>query len=204
LNINDEDIDPQATEPPITRIGVSEQTFSLIRYEICSTSRKLSYIPPGEGLCRRLATSRTLSEKEEIVKELHERLESKYLVFCHDAGPMYWVTATVARLIVAKMGLVIYSPHLAEGLPQSIKDRLFIGSIEIMEYSQLLQNEVSTKKWGWVSNVNDITIINTNPQLALPYIRSMACNRLHPWRDMRKAPQRHPGTRLESSRRVLQ
>lgn len=125
-------------------------TFSLIRYEICYTYRKISYVPPGDGPCKRAAKTRTLAEKEEIIKELHERLESKYLVFCKNAGPLYWVTATISRLIVAKMALIIYSPHLSEGLPQSVKDRLFIASIEIMEYSQLLEHEVSTRKWGWV------------------------------------------------------
>lgn len=94
---------------------------------------------------------------------------------------MFWVTATVSRLIVAKMGLIIYSPHLAEGLPQLVKDRLFIASIEILEYSQLLEHEVTTKKWGWVSTMIDITMIKTNPQLALPYIRSMACNSVYSW-----------------------
>jgi hypothetical protein len=152
-NINDEDLDPHSTEPPTPRIGVTEQTFSLIRYEICHTARKLSYVPPGEGPCKQAAKNRTLAEKEEIVKELQERLESKYLIFCQDAGPMYWVTATISRLILAKVGLVIYSPHIAEGLPQSVKDRLFIAAIEIMEYSQLLEHEVSTRKWGWVSTV---------------------------------------------------
>lgn len=164
-------------------------TFSLIRYEICHTQQKLSYIPPGEGPCKRAANSRSLAEKEQIVKELNERLESKYLVFCHNAGPLYWVTATVARLIVAKMGLIIYSPHLAEGLPQSVKDRLFIASIEIMEYSQLLEQEVSSKKWGWVSNLTEISIANANGESAIPYIRSMACNCVHSWRDMLQASQ---------------
>jgi hypothetical protein len=189
LNINDEDIDPQSTEPPPSRIGVSEMMFCLIRYEICHTQRKLSYTPPGEGPCKRAAQYRTLAEKEEMVKELHDRLESKYLVFCHNSGPLYWVTATVTRLIVAKMGLIIYSPHLAEGLPQSVKDRLFIASIEIMEYSQLLEHEVQTKKWGWVSNITDISITNTNAESAIPHIRSMACNCIYSWRDMLQASQ---------------
>lgn len=136
---------------PEPHIGVSEQTFCLIRYEICHVGRRLSYTPPGEGPCKRAARSRSLSDKEAIVKELLDRLEAKYLVHCHNAGPLYWVAATVARLIVAKMGLMIYSPHLKEGLPQSVKDHLFISAIEIMEYSQLLETEVSTKKWGWVS-----------------------------------------------------
>jgi hypothetical protein len=107
-------------------------------------------MPPGDGPCKTAFRSRTLEDKERIVKDLRDRLEAKYLVYCQAASPLYWVAATVARLVVAKMGLIIYSPHLSEGLPQSIKDQLFIASIEIMEYSQLLETESSTKKWSWV------------------------------------------------------
>lgn len=59
-------------------------------------------------------------------------------------------------LVVAKMGLIIYlgTPGVANDLPQVVKDRLFIASIEIMEYSRLLETEASTKKWGWVRNAD--------------------------------------------------
>lgn len=87
------------------------------------------------------------------------------------------------------MGLIIYSPHLAEGLPDLVRGRLFIAAIEIMEYSKLLENEVSTKKWGWVSKLNIIYITDADTDLAVPYICSMARNCLHPWRDMRKTSQ---------------
>jgi hypothetical protein len=127
-------------------------TFCLIRFEICSTSRKLSYIPPGDGPCHTKAKNATLADKEKLVRECHERLESNYLVYCEDAGPLFWVAATVARLIVAKMGLIIYlgTPGVADNLSQDVKDRLFIAAIEIMEYSRLLETEGTTKKWGWL------------------------------------------------------
>jgi hypothetical protein len=155
LNVNDADLDPNATEPPIPIVGVSEMTFCLIRFEICNTSRRLSYIPPGQGPCHVAATSATLADREQMVRDCHENLEKNYLVYCQDAGPLFWVAATIARLIVAKMGLIIYlgTPGVAEGLPQSVKDRLFIAAIEIMEYSRLLETEASTKKWGWVSGL---------------------------------------------------
>ncbi len=174
-------------------------TFSLIRYEICHTSRQLAYVPPGEGPCRVAAKARTLADKEKIVKSLQERLENKYLVHCHGAGPLFWVAATVARLIVAKMGLIIYTPHIEAGLSQEIKDRLFIVSIEIMEYSKLLETEVSTKQWGWVKTPNHLLLADTDNAIAFPHLRSMACHCFHSWRDLLQTSISTCGPRLESS-----
>lgn len=190
---------------PTPRIGLSEQTFCLIRYEICATTRKLNYMPLGDGPCKTAFRSRSLEEKEQIVKDLRDRVEAKYLVYCQSSGPLYTVAATVARLIVAKMGLIIYSPHLSEGLPQSIKDQLFIASIEIMEYSQLLETEASTKKWGWVMLPNDEPFqIKTDSLTAFPYIRPVACNCLYPRRGNCETKKRLGRSWLESSRRRFQ
>ena len=154
LSINDEDLDPEATEPPVPRPGVSEMTFCLIRYEICALARRLTYIPPGRSPCKEAAESMTLEAKEQLVKDCADRLEEKYLKYCEDAGPLYWVAATVARLITAKMSLIIYHPLTQPGKPnslsQDIKDRLFMASIEIIEYSRILESEASTKQWGWL------------------------------------------------------
>lgn len=153
LSINDADLDPDATEPPTPRTGVSEMTFCLIRYEICSLTRRLSYVPPGSG-CPQRASLVTLEEKERMIKECADRLEEKYLQYCEEAGPLYWVAATVARLITAKMSLIIYHPLTQPGLPsplsQDVKDRLFMASIEILEYSSVLKSEASTRQWGWL------------------------------------------------------
>lgn len=99
LNVNDVDLDPNDTKPPTPRVGVTEMTFCLIRFEICSASRKLSYIPPNPGPCHTKCVNSTLADKEKLVRECHERLESKYLVYCENAGPLFWVAATVARYV---------------------------------------------------------------------------------------------------------
>lgn len=160
LSINDTDINPDSETLPTPREGVSELTFSLIRYEICALTRALQYVPPGrsdnktQGWTPRTTASLTLEQKESLIKECADRLERKYLQYCTDAGPLYWVAATVARLIIAKMNLIIYyplsRPSQPQTLPQDIKDRLFMTSIEIMEYSRALQFEGTTRKWGWL------------------------------------------------------
>jgi len=145
-------------------------TFCLIRYEICNLTRKLTYTPPGETPWK-IAGKQPLSleEKEEMIRDCARHLEKTYLRYCEDAGPLYWVAATVARLILAKMSLIIYHPLTQPGKPKSlsrdIKDRLFMASIEIIEYSRILESEASTKQWGWLFHT-------CNQTISLPYIPS--------------------------------
>jgi hypothetical protein len=107
-NCNDVDIDPSNMSPPTPLRGVSEMTFCLIRYEICHTARRLGYEPPGDSPCGNAARGASLADKEKLVRILHERLEENYLQYCLDSGPLFWVAATIARLIVAKMSLIVY------------------------------------------------------------------------------------------------
>lgn len=174
LNINDSQLDPSDTEFPEPHEGVSELTFCLIRYEIANAARRLAYIPPT-GPCLIRAQKFSLEDKEQMLRELQDRLENIYLKHCDSAGPLFWVAATVARLVLSKMSLIIYGFHqtgTVDTLPQHIKDRLFIASIEIMEYSQLLQTEATTKKWGW--------LFHTYTQWhAMAYILREVCVRPH-------------------------
>ncbi|KAK2625532.1 hypothetical protein QTJ16_004844 [Diplocarpon rosae] len=155
LSINDEDLDPEATEEPAERSGVSDMTFCLIRFEVCTLTQKLTYIPQGPVPSETsMGEMLSLEEKEQMIRECAANLEQKYLQYCDDAGPLYWVTAKIARLIIANMFLVIYYPLTLPGKPstlsQDIRDRLFMSSIEIIEYSRILESEASIKKWGWL------------------------------------------------------
>jgi hypothetical protein len=81
-------------------------------------------------------------------------MEEKYLKDCDMTNPLCWVTATISRLIMSKMWLIVYHPHQRKdggaSLPQITKDRLFITSLENVEYSLLLETEARTMKWSWL------------------------------------------------------
>lgn len=149
-------------------------TFCLIRYEICNLTRKITYVPPGKTPCSIANKHLTIEDKERMVREVADHLETTYLQYCDDAGPLYWVAATVARLIIAKMSLIIYHPLTQPGKPnglsQDIKDRLFMASIEIIEYSRVLESEATTKQWGWLFH----TYIQWH---AIAYILGELCHR---------------------------
>lgn len=152
-NCNDSDLDPDQKEPPQPRHGVSEMTFCLIRFEICSLIRSISYSPPGKCLWSDIPPT-SFEEKERMVKENGLHLEKTYLQYCENKGPLYWVAATVARLITAKMSLILYHPLIQPdktfNLTADTRDRLFMAAIETLEYAKLLEAEAATRKWGWL------------------------------------------------------
>ncbi|KAL8695075.1 MAG: hypothetical protein Q9218_000353 [Villophora microphyllina] len=156
LNINDDDISPNMKEYPSEHEGATEMTFDLIRYTVSATARRLSYVPPGPGKCRKKNETFTLEHKERLMEELHQHVENKYLKYCDMKNPLHWVAGTVLRLVLAKMWLVVHHPVQREQgadnkeLSQDTKDRLFRTSVDIIQWSNLLEMEPSTKKWGWL------------------------------------------------------
>ena len=164
LNINDADISPDSTELPKARVGPTDLTFNLIRWEICSFARKLhqasTTVTPD---MTREETLRTLEEREALLLDVYNRLEAEYLGDSStEQNPMYFLTMTVARLIVAKMITVIYqpvlfsfpadatvfSPHLSQSC--RLRERLFIAAIEIFEYNQILNTDPRCRQWRWL------------------------------------------------------
>ncbi|KAF2119549.1 fungal-specific transcription factor domain-containing protein [Lophiotrema nucula] len=154
LNINDTDLEPSMKAFPEERIGFTDMTFCLIRFEVANIFRRILYVPPGPNRCNQFFATLTIPEKEKWISECHQRLEDKYLKNCDMSIPLYWVTATISRLVMSKMWLIVYHPHQRRdggaSLPQETKDKLFITSLENIEYSLLLETEARTMKWGWL------------------------------------------------------
>jgi hypothetical protein len=80
MNINDDDIYPDMKEPPKERVGCTEMTFCLMRFELSVVMRRLNFTAPGDDDPD--ANKRTLEEKEKLIDQCHRVLEEKYLQFC--------------------------------------------------------------------------------------------------------------------------
>ncbi|KAI5197397.1 hypothetical protein AUEXF2481DRAFT_27177 [Aureobasidium subglaciale EXF-2481] len=155
LNVNDEDLFPAMKKLPEERQGCTDMSFCLIRFEVANTFRRLNYIPPGEPRqCGDFFASVTLEDKERWINECHKRLEERYLRHVDTSVPLYWVTATVARLMMSKMWLMIYHPYQrkdgGKSLSEEVRDKLFITSLENIEYASLMETESRTEKWSWL------------------------------------------------------
>jgi len=111
LNVNDSDLDPNMTEFPEERTGFTDMTFSMIRFEVTDILRNILYIPPGPNKCNEFFANLTISEKEKWISDCHQRLEDRYLKDSDMSIPLFWVTATISRLIMSKMWLIVYHPY---------------------------------------------------------------------------------------------
>lgn len=180
LNINDHDLTPEMKESPQEHDGWTEMTFDLIRCTVTTSIRRIIWAPAGPSPCRVKSAKMTLEDKEKLIEELHQHIENKYLKKCDLTNPLQWVGATVTRLIMAKLWLVIHHPFQredrGEGLPQEVKDRLFLTSLEVIEFSLLLETERATAKWGWLFRtyiqwhavayvLSQLTVRTTGPQV---------------------------------------
>ncbi|USP76389.1 DNA binding protein [Curvularia clavata] len=154
LNVDDSDLHPDMTEFPQERQGFTDMTFCLLRFEITKLMRRITYVPPGPNKCTEFFANLTIEQKEKWITDYHHALEAKYLKNCDMSVPLCWVAATVSRLVMSKMWLIVYHPHQRKDggatLPQATKDKLFISSLESIEYGLLLETEARTMKWGWL------------------------------------------------------
>ncbi|KAI5865687.1 fungal-specific transcription factor domain-containing protein [Durotheca rogersii] len=153
LNINDADITPEMTEFPEEQTGPTDVTFCLIRYEICALARRIHFATNGMAPCQTRGTSQ---ERDAMLLECYERIEKKYLRTCgdKDSDLLHWVAAMIARLIMAKLRLIIYQPVLlhstGQEINQDIRHRLFMASLEVVEYTKVLNTEPRCRQWRWL------------------------------------------------------
>lgn len=174
LNIDDEALDSTSVEPPAVETKFTETTLSLARYEIVSELRRLrsKFYIPGNLLDGESYPS--LREIDRATDDLKGRLEEKYLKHCNAKLPFHWFMIVVARMMVARMWICVHHPvqlGVARGsLPDRIKDRLFIVSLDIVEAWLLLQSETKFRKWRWAFQ-------NYVPWQALAFILLELCIR---------------------------
>lgn len=154
LNVDDDQLYPDMTVLPEPKRGCTQMTFGLIRFEISTTMRRLQFVPPDQNRCHRPSPEISIERKEKWVKEMHERLEDKFLKDADLSVPLYWVVATISRLIMSKMWLVIYHPYQrldgGASLPQEVRDKLFMSSLENLEYTISLESNEQTRKYAWL------------------------------------------------------
>jgi hypothetical protein len=109
--VNDVDLKPDMTEFPEEQNGFTDMTFCLLRFEVANIFRRILYIPPGPNRCTEFFAGLSIAEKEKWITECHARMEEKYLQNMDMTIPLCWVTATISRLIMSKMWLIVYHPH---------------------------------------------------------------------------------------------
>ncbi|KAF4998326.1 hypothetical protein FGRMN_3206 [Fusarium graminum] len=154
-NINDTDIDPSFTEIPTPRQGRTDSAICLSRYEIAALSRGLFAAVAQMRPVDNKDIEKSLEERERMLVEVYERMEDKFLKhLVREDDPIFWVASLVSRIMMAKIGLIIYQPVLFPGTgpeaSKEIRSRLWQSCIEIVEYSHILNIDPCCRQWRWL------------------------------------------------------
>jgi hypothetical protein len=157
LNVNDDDLYPEMTEPPAEREGCTDSTFCLIRCEITSSLRRANYVCPGAQF-RAPDNMPPISRCERMIQVISDRCEQRYIKHCDMNVPIQWCAATVGRLILAKLWLIVHHPMTRRDrgttVSQATRESLFLTAIEVLEFGRLLEADPKTAKWGWLFRTN--------------------------------------------------
>lgn len=154
LNINDADISPTSTGTVTAREGRTDTVVCIVRYEICALHRRLFTAMTELSPVDSDDIAKSLEERERMLIEVYDSIEQKFLKHtAEDDDPIYWMASLVARVIMAKTGLIIYQPVLFPGtgpeLSNEIRSRLWVSTIEIVEYNYILNTDHRCRQWRW-------------------------------------------------------
>ena len=147
LNINDTDIEPASQAVPTEREGLTDMWFSLILFEVCDLTQQVMALAGKDGAPR-------LDEQERLLNEISQKFERAYFRHLAESGNiMYWVWVNVARIVIAKMTLIIYFPMLfsspSEHFTDGVRNKLFVSAIELAEYNHALNSEPACRHLRW-------------------------------------------------------
>jgi hypothetical protein len=148
LNINDADIEPEKRQPPVERQPLTDMTFTIITFEVCHAQRLLM-TPADKG------GPSGPDEQSRLLNEIFESLDRRYLQHTTETNNItYWVIVNIARLIVAKITLLIHLPVLFsspnEHLSDEIRNKLLVAAIEVAEYNHTINAEKACRHWRWI------------------------------------------------------
>jgi hypothetical protein len=145
LNINDGDICPDTKEMPQEREGLTDMSFARVSHKITEVARQI--MAPG-------SRKPSLEEQSQLLQEIYRTLEHNYLQYSTDSNIIYWVSVTIARLVMAKTTLFIYLPVLygspCDVLSEELRTKLLIAAIEVAEYNHALNAEQACRHWRWI------------------------------------------------------
>jgi hypothetical protein len=149
-NVNDMDLDVHMTRPVTDVQHRTEMLFTLVRFEISYTARKVvfsSKFAADNGYPRL-----SLEQKNEMLDHLLIKLQEKYLKYCDSKVPICALTETASRMVITKMKLTINHPTRREssGISKGILQDLVLRSIEIIEKAHNIRATDKYSHWAWL------------------------------------------------------
>lgn len=148
LNINEMELRPEAKDMPSERQGVTDMTLTVVSAEMCDIMRRLMITATA------VAPS-TTEDQSRLLQDLYDVLDRRFLQYSDGTKNIAsWCLATLARMVVSKMTLIIHLPILFsspdDNHTEEIRTKLLISAIEVAEYNHALNSKRECRHWNWL------------------------------------------------------
>jgi hypothetical protein len=144
-NLNDADINPSMVELPRVSHRHTEMTFCLARYEVGHFLFKHGNVLHN--------ASTPPNVRDELIDELANTFETKYVRHCDSAIPLHLLTVGGTRAVVARMRLMAHHPSRlpdkGKSMSQDEHEMIFSASNTLLEMYVMGHNAKELGNYAW-------------------------------------------------------
>ncbi|EXJ54503.1 hypothetical protein A1O7_09843 [Cladophialophora yegresii CBS 114405] len=159
-NVNDEDLHPDMTEPPVPQTRPTEMISCLLRIELTIFFLEKQRQKPSIDIeSLRLSTpwKSSLEERDATMDELEQRLEDKFLKYCDPSVPIQFMSIIIGRGAINMMRLMAHHPRkwgYQEQLPPPERDYLWNVSVKLLEGTNMAHSAKQLQRFMWHTRVH--------------------------------------------------
>lgn len=148
LNYNEFDLESDSEALPLNRNGLTDSSFVRIAAGLTVVMRRMTVLSAEQK-------TNAFDEQNKLLQQINAQFEQEYLQF--EAEPdniLFWVMTSIARLVTAKMTLIVFLPVLFSPpearVSDNIRIRLIVAAIEVAEFNHELNDNQQARQWRWI------------------------------------------------------
>ena len=147
LNINDDQIQPGMTVPPIPQQrGATEMIFCLVRASLGGFVTGLSKLGKSSGNLK----FKDHNEADKVIDEAENEIEERFIRYCDAVDPLHFLTLASARSSISAMRLRVRLPKLKnETSTYEQRREMFNLSGKILDADAAIYAHPGIQKYWW-------------------------------------------------------
>lgn len=156
LNVEDEDLYPDMSEPPQERKGITSISLCMIRYINLVALNQNSPAGADGVICLNalLSSDITITKKDSLIDQIEDRYEREYLRYTDPSNKFHTFLSIVARSLICKMRLDARKPQTFASsqaeCSRADRDVIFSNSTKLLEYlDMMLGGKAGVEDYTW-------------------------------------------------------
>ncbi|KAG9239957.1 fungal-specific transcription factor domain-containing protein [Calycina marina] len=151
-NVSDSDLNPNMTEMPSEKEGVTEMLALQLRYEVATAMK--SFTKGGNNnFWSTITNVELIVKKDMVIDELEAKFEEKYIRFCDPSIPLHLFAIYMSKAVICAMRHMAHHPRQypdrGANMPAKEKDMLFTEALKEIELSTMGFRSKAIRGFMW-------------------------------------------------------